>query len=811
MTASACSVALAFNGDGQTDIVWQNRATGETAVWLMSLASFTTSARLTNDLGRGWNLAATADFNRDGQTDLLWRSQQSGQNEIWLMRGTNRISRHALGPGATNFSVVGTGDFNADGYADILWRDHAQDLTAVWFMTATNWSGQVGWVAKNGDTNWRASATGDCNNDGDTDIYWRNNADGNNAVWLMQGTNLVRTVEIRPERDLGFELVGTGQFNPVGNTDLLWRHTNGQNAIWRMSGTTYLSSAALPTEINRDWVVCGAGGYTNGMMVSAAADASSASLILSWKFGPTNLPTIQRRTAGEISWTTQAVDYVPFRFTNSNLNLGRRYEFKVGNQYLLAGLNAAPRESRGRTILVVENSISKALAKELDTLRSDLAGDGWALIQTNVPSHNDRVWSANTNAIASIRSFIRNAYFVDPSETKAVLLLGHVPIPYSGFHNPDGHGARALPADGFYGDVDGIYTDHAVNFSSYLEAPHESRHDNWIGDGKFDQNRFPPNANGVARLELAVGRIDFSKLPVFRPETEIALLRRYLDKVHRYRHKQLSQPERMTVGTFFPGGLNWETYAQALKNSSRLFGGEPGRVADGDPLGPENSSLWGILGGYGLPYGVCGPSWIYHESKHLTDSVKLPRVLFASVFASYCLDPDYTNNFMRALLGVPNAGLAVTWFRPVSAGNLPLSFEPLGLGEPIGSGFLRIINENPDQTAGNTYLTLLGDPTLRLQILAPPSALAARGQRRVALSWTGSPEPGVQYLVRRSTNGLNGPWQQLSSGAISDTRYTDTAPPPGPILYQVRALKLASTGSGSFTNLSQGVFVRVPK
>lgn len=801
--------ALAFNFDGQTDIVWQNRATGQTTVWFMNLLSFADNGWITNDLGQSWSVVATADFNRDGQTDLLWRAPASGQNEIWLMRGTNRVARQSLAIGGTNFYAVGTGDFNADGYPDILWRDHEHDLTTVWFMNATNWTGQVGWIRKNGDRAWRAVATGDCNNDGNTDIYWRHTGTGKNSIWLMRGTNVASIVEIRREPDLGFQLATTGQFNPLGHTDLLWRHTNGQNVIWLMRGTNYLSTVALPTETNLNWTISGVGGYTNGMLLSSVADASSASVTLAWRYGSTNRPTIRRRILDESSWTTQAVNYVPHRFTNGNLALGKRYEFEVGGQYLLAGLNATPIEDRGKVILIVENSAAKALTKEIDTLRADLVGDGWTVVRTNVPRHNDREWRANTNAITSIKSFITNAYSADPRAAKSILLLGHVPIPYSGYHSPDGHGGRALPADGYYGDMDGIFSDARINSRSFVSGEHESRHDNLAGDGKFDQNRFPPNSNGVARLELAVGRIDFAKLPVFKAQSETALLRRYLDKNHRYRHKQLSVPERITAGTFLPASLNAEAYAQAAKIGSRLFGAQPEGIVDGDPFLPGASSTWGILCGYGLPYGVRGQPSAYHESLHLADPAKAPRLLFASLFASYCLDFDYADNFMRAFLGAQDAGLAVTWFRPVPSENVPLSFEALGLGETIGSGFLRMINDNPDRSAPNTYLALLGDPTLRMQILAPPSALAARGKTKVILSWTASPEPAAKYFVYRSTNQWDGSWTKLTSVPLVPTQYTDEAAPSGSKLYQVRALKLVETGSGSFTNLSQGIFSRV--
>lgn len=100
-------------------------------------------------------------------------------------------------------------------------------------------------------------------------------------------------------------------------------------------------------------------------------------------------------------------------------------------------------------------------------------------IRTNVPRHDDSNWSANPNAITSIKNFITNVYYADPANTKAVILIGHMPIPYSGMHNPDSHFSRCLPADGYYGDMDGVFTDSSVNGPAQESAVTEHvRHDN---------------------------------------------------------------------------------------------------------------------------------------------------------------------------------------------------------------------------------------------------------------------------------------------------------------------------------------------
>ena len=87
------------------------------------------------------------------------------------------------------------------------------------------------------------------------------------------------------------------------------------------------------------------------------------------------------------------------------------------------------------------------------------------------------------------------------------------------------------------------------------------------------------------------------------------------------------------------------------------------------------------------------------------------------------------------------------------------------------------------------------------------SLVATTNAGSVVLSWTASPETNALYHVYRSTNGLDGAFTNLTATApIASGNFTDTSPPSGQKTYSVRAVKLTITGSGSYTNLSQGIF-----
>ena len=221
------------NGDGDSDVLWRD-ASGNVALWLMNGSSILQTEAVGN-IPLNWSIVGQRDFNGDGNADMLWRDA-AGDLSIWFMNGNTILYTVALGNVPASWSIVGTGDFNGDGYPDILWRDAAGNLS-IWFMNASTIvsTGAVG----NVPTQWVVAGA-----DMHGDIFWRNTSTGDAAMWVMNGSTVSKAVDFGAVPPT-WNIAGIGDFDNNGSTDLLWRDTSGDVAIWLMNGTSILSTSVV--------------------------------------------------------------------------------------------------------------------------------------------------------------------------------------------------------------------------------------------------------------------------------------------------------------------------------------------------------------------------------------------------------------------------------------------------------------------------------------------------------------------------------------------------------------------------------------
>lgn len=84
----------------------------------------------------------------------------------------------------------------------------------------------------------------DFNNDGKSDVAWRNVNDGRVAVWVMDGATIVSGT-VSASIDSSWRVDDAADFTGDGKADLLWRNTDGRMALWAMDGGALADASFL--------------------------------------------------------------------------------------------------------------------------------------------------------------------------------------------------------------------------------------------------------------------------------------------------------------------------------------------------------------------------------------------------------------------------------------------------------------------------------------------------------------------------------------------------------------------------------------
>ena len=540
----------------------------------------------------------------------------------------------------------------------------------------------------------------------------------------------------------------------------------------------------------------------------ATAQASPASITLNWtSLSSTTSITVNRKLRSATTWSALAAPAASAtQYVDNTVAIGTAYEYQVvrvsagvsGTGYLNTGVQVPAVDQRGKILLLVDNTMASPLANELAQLQKDLKADGWGVLRSDV---------SRTASVSSVRTTVQTQYNTDPANVKAVFIIGHVPVPYSGNVAPDGHSTHqgAWPCDAYYGELNGTWSDNSVNATGGYPM-----NVNVPNDGKFDQSDLP------SPMELQVGRVDMSAMPAFS-QSETELLRAYLNKAHSYKVKGFSPTVR---GLMFDN-LQWVANplaASGWRTMGPLVG--PANITAPYQYGPAfhtmvngQSYLWTYSSGGGLQ-AVAGNTLTFNGADNIGTTQDIAAAsggydgVFNMAFGSYFGDWDNTNNFLRAPLANGDA-LTNVW------SSIPAwYFHHMGMGEPIGASVLATMNNTGLYTPltdgwqgsiGRVHLALMGDPTLRQGMVAPSGPLTITNSGGTALfSWSASPD-ALQgyYLYQVDAAGVS---TRIVPTLITSTSYQSATIPyvPGRE-YMVRAVKLQTTYSGSYYDLSLGV------
>jgi len=521
--------------------------------------------------------------------------------------------------------------------------------------------------------------------------------------------------------------------------------------------------------------------WNGTLMLWAETKENPPVIRLKWSAPPAEVTgyTLHRKERDAAIWgeAIATLDAGARAYRDTNVEIGKTYEYRLvsmkgflfaGNEYLWAGIRVPPVENRGKIVLLVEAEIVDELRNELETLRRDLIGDGWSVLRRDV-SRNATPQEA--------RQLVLDAYGADPGNVKAVFLLGRLPVFDSGSDNiaPDMHKDQfgKWPADAYYGYMSD-WTDSSVNT---IPGP----------------------------VALQVGRADFDGMPAFQ-KSAVELLRQYLNKNHRYRTGKMTTQKDCLIDDVFKSA-GGEAFSRTIYRTCSAIWGENASITDNYPE-IQHSYTWGSYTGPGGRTSVTSVTGTPLTTTAIAGWSENVGTIFSIAFGSYFGKWDHPDNLLRAFLATPNHGLASMW-----SGRPLWYLHHMALGETIGYSARLTMNNGAGNSATymplgtfarGTHIALMGDPTLRMFPVLPASNLRAEDvDGKVKLKWDASRDKKATEYYIYGAHDEGGPYVRLA--ATGKTAWIDGAGMPYSH-YMVRAKKLTKTASGSYYNLSQGVF-----
>ncbi|MGN6567314.1 MAG: T9SS type A sorting domain-containing protein [Flavipsychrobacter sp.] len=526
------------------------------------------------------------------------------------------------------------------------------------------------------------------------------------------------------------------------------------------------------------------------IQLTATIQESPTQITLSWSPIPgASSYAISKKTKAAGTWTfLKSVPATDSSYTDTKVVADSAFEYSVeatgptdATGYIYAGIKAPAMHNKGLLELLVDSTFTDSCSTLIAQLMQDMSGDGWLIKRHDV---------SRTLSDTDVKAIL----IKDASATtiNAVLLLGHIAVPYSGDLNPDGHPNHlgAWPADIFYGNFSRVWTDSIVNDTSAGYAANRNR----LNDGKWDFTLVP------AATKLELSRIDFYNMPAFG-KTEVQLMRSYLMRDHIYKMDSLAMSHRSLIDDNF-GGFSGEAFAaNGWRNFPVLVG--KNNIQQIDFISSLNDST------YQWAYGCGGGTFTSASGIGSTSDFTTNHVngIFTMLFGSYFGDWNVQDNFLRAPLCADIPALTSCW-----AGRPNWFFHHMALGENIGYA-TRLTQDNSGLYSPTGYgaefvhIALMGDLTLRTDYIKPVSniAITAPTNGGAHITWHNSPDTAVEgYYVYRA-DSLYGFYQRISN-ELNDTSYYDTAGGNiGLKYYMVRPVKLQTTPSGSYYNLGIGL------
>lgn len=217
-----------FNGDSNLDFLLYNTLNGSVRILLLdggTVLSDTIVIQL--PAASNFEIRGTGDFDGDGDSDIVIFNPATGLIGILFLEDASPVSGEAVIQldVANNWDLINTGDFDGDGKFDLLAYQIDTGIVAEILLDGSTVLSFNGLIALDSLAGWIVQDTADFNNDGRWDLLTHNATDGLTGIVTLDGTTPTNTVVFQVDLTQGWSLVNAGDYDGDSNNDLLMLNT----------------------------------------------------------------------------------------------------------------------------------------------------------------------------------------------------------------------------------------------------------------------------------------------------------------------------------------------------------------------------------------------------------------------------------------------------------------------------------------------------------------------------------------------------------------------------------------------------------
>lgn len=330
-------------------------------------------------------------------------------------------------------------DFDGDLRADILWRHMGAGGTGENYfhpLNGTTILAGEGYLRTVSDMSWEMVGFGDFDGDGRSDVLWRNQVTGENYIYFMNGKAIIAEGFIRTVADLNWKVVGVGDFDGDLRADILWRNSsNGENYIYAMNGTTIASEGSIRTVADQNWQVAGVGNFDGNSTADVLwRNRATGDNYIYFLNGKTIAAEGYVRTVADLNWKVAGVG--DFDGDGRSDILWRNGSSGENYVYPMQGLTIKPSEGYIRT--VADQNWQVAAVSNFDGNAAPATAD---ILWRNLSTGENYLYPMNGTAVLPGEGYLRTVPDRDwkvqpagacPTVTNGAIALSAVPSRTSG-------------------------------------------------------------------------------------------------------------------------------------------------------------------------------------------------------------------------------------------------------------------------------------------------------------------------------------------------------------------------------------------